>query len=398
MMLTTSKAWQIARCSSGFIVSNILTGRRLSVANHIGELLFFCETPKKEENIAECLNEYIPSDSIDGTMSILLRKKLLVSDESDMFVDTKPAHPTLWGCALSISSYTRIVIVGAPFGWGNAVDVRCKEFPMHLRSYIWGYYSFRKQTENLDRLNPATVSPWFNLSNFKEIVRNNSIADIGDILFYRGETSEMFYARMEKISQNIIQSGLLPIYIGGDHSITFPIVAAINKENMPFVVLHFDAHADMKDGAVMKLHERLGYKLVNHANVIKRILDFNNVVHIYQIGVREPFLYDDKKITRISVRDINNPRWPNIFTELNMPVYLTFDVDFFDPSLAPGTASVLPEGGDYENTFKFLAQILKHKRVLGMDIVEANLTFDIRNKTTLLVNNLLMHIISQIEL
>ena len=57
-----------------------------------------------------------------------------------------------------------------------------------------------------------------------------------------------------------------------------------------------------------------------------------------------------------------------------------------------------PEGGDYENTFKFLAQILKHKRVLGMDIVEANLTFDIRNKTTLLVNNLLMHIISQIEL
>lgn len=57
----------------------------------------------------------------------------------------------------------------------------------------------------------------------------------------------------------------------------------------------------------------------------------------------------------------------------------------------------MPNGGDYNNTFRFLAQILKHKRILGMDIVEANPALDVQNKTTLLVNNLLMQIISQIK-
>ena len=153
----------------------------------------------------------------------------------------------------------------------------------------------------------------------------------------------------------------------------------------------------MKNGVVMKLHEQSGYKLVNHANVIKHIIGFENVEHIYQIGIREPFLYDNKKITRISVQDINSSKNTDILKEIETPVYITFDVEFFDPSLAPGTATVLPNGGDYNNTFRFLAQILKHKRILGMDIVEANPALDVQNKTTLLVNNLLMQIISQIK-
>lgn len=105
-----------------------------------------------------------------------------------------------------------------------------------------------------------------------------------------------------------------------------------------------------------------------------------------------------KKNTRIGISDIYESKWQTVFAELKMPVYLTFDVDFFDPLLAPGTANLLPEGGDYENTLKFLAQVLIHKRVLGVDIVEANPALDIRNKTTLLVNSLLMHIISLLEL
>lgn len=398
MMLSTSKAWLIAQKDSGFIVTNLLTGRCLYVANHVGKLLAFCNTGKEEESVAIFLSKHMQSCSIDATISTLIRKKLLLSDGDDVFTDTIPAHPTLWGCTNRVSSRTRIVIIGAPFGLGNTVDVRCKDFPKHLRGFIWSYYSFRTLTDNLHLLNPTVYSPYLNLPNFKEIIRNDSIADLGNVMYYGGETSEMFYARLEKISKNIISRGLIPVYIGGDHSITFPIVAAINEGNSPFVVLHFDAHADMKDGTVMKLHEQYGHKLVNHANVIKRILDFDNVTHVYQIGVREPFLYSDKKITSISVRDINNPKWQDVFSELKMPVYLTFDIDFFDSSIAPGTASILPDGGDYANTFKFLAQILKNKRVLGVDIVEANPSLDTQNKTTLLVNNLLMHIISLLEL
>ena len=80
-----------------------------------------------------------------------------------------------------------------------------------------------------------------------------------------------------------------------------------------------------------------------------------------------------------------------------MPVYITFDIDFFDPSLAPGTANILPNGGDYDSTFTFLAYVLGGAQILGIDIVEANPAIDIRNKTSVLVNNLLMQLISLIR-
>ena len=81
-----------------------------------------------------------------------------------------------------------------------------------------------------------------------------------------------------------------------------------------------------------------------------------------------------------------------------MPVYITFDIDFFDPSLAPGTANILPNGGDYDSTFTFLADVLGGAQILGIDIVEANPAIDIRNKTSVLVNNLLMQLIRVIQL
>ena len=397
-MLTTSKAWHIIQQDTRFVATNILTGRSLLLARHIGKMLIFCEAGKEVEEIEAYLKGYIPSIQIEKTISTAIRKKLLISKKDDIFTDTIPAHHTLWGCSHSVSSATKMVIIGAPFGLGNAEDIRCKDFPSHLRNFVWNYYSFRGLKNNLELLNSTEISPWFNIHNYKKLISNHSITDIGDIIFYCGETSYMFYTRLGEIAKGIIHNGQVPICIGGDHSITFPIVAAFNERKVPFTVLHFDAHADMKDGAVMKLYDQLGDKLLNHANVIKHILDFEYVTHVYQFGVREPFLYDHEKITRISINDIKEQRYIKDLTELNMPIYITFDVDFFDPLLAPGTASILPNGGDYNHTFKYLSQILKHKQVIGIDIVEGNSALDIRNQTTLLVNHLLMHIISQIEI
>lgn len=398
MTYIASKAWHCTCNDSRFNIYNVLTGRSYTIAHHIAEVLTFCKTAKAKEDIVAYLNKYIPSTSIDATISALIRKNLLVADEGEEFIDTIPAHPTLWGCANSPNSNTKIVVMGAPFGLGNSIDIRCKDFPTHLRSCVWSYYSFRKLVDNVARIDPMTISPWFNRSKFEKIIKRNTIVDIGDVIYYCGETSEMFYARMEKISEKVLNEGCVPVIIGGDHSITFSVVSALNKMKTPFIVLHFDAHADMIDGVVMKLHEQLGNRMINHANVIKSILGFNNVTHVYQFGVREPLRYDDIKITQYCVCDINSSKTIKKINELDLPIYITFDVDFFDPSIAPGTASILPNGGEYGNTLSFLSQILKHKRILGVDIVEANPALDTRNQTTLLVNNLLIQIISQIEI
>ena len=103
MTLTTSRAWQIVQKDSRVVVSNILTGRSLSVESHIRTLLDFCKTAKAEKDIVTYLKQFIPSASIDATISTLLRKRILVSDEDDIFTDTIPVRPTLWGCAPSVS-------------------------------------------------------------------------------------------------------------------------------------------------------------------------------------------------------------------------------------------------------------------------------------------------------
>ena len=121
------------------------------------------------------------------------------------------------------------------------------------------------------------------------------------------------------------------------------------------------------------------------------------MAQVFQIGVREPFVCNSDKTIRISVDEIKRHSYQEKIEAANMPVYITFDIDFFDPTLAPGTANILPNGGDYDSTFTFLADVLGRAQILGIDVVEANPAIDIRNKTSVLVNNLLMQLISLIR-
>lgn len=75
-------------------------------------------------------------------------------------------------------------------------------------------------------------------------------------------------------------------------------------------------------------------------------------------------------------------------------VYLSFDIDFFDPIIAPGTASKLINGALYDETFTYLAEILYNKKIIGADLVEVNPRIDPSNSTIHLAINLILHILS----
>lgn len=397
MKLFTSKAIVVSSTGSTSIAASTITGRRYTMESHVKQVLDFCKAGRSRQEVVNFLKPQMSGADINVLIEALIRNNVLVEDFRDAFKGTRPSHPALWGCGSSKTASTRIAIVGAPFGNGNTEDVRCKDFPQHFRNCALRLLSYKSLLSQLEYLNKDLVGQSFDIDNFKALIKSAAIADLGDTIYYCGEEPKAFYERLHKIAIELFRDNVIPICIGGDHSVSYAIIEALDSMGKPFVVLQFDAHADMNDGIVMQLYEEASEKILNHANVMRRVLELGNVAQVFQIGVREPFVCNSDKTIRISVDELKRHSYQEKIEAANMPVYITFDIDFFDPALAPGTANILPNGGDYDSTFTFLADVLGRTQILGIDVVEANPAIDIRNKTSVLVNNLLMQLISLIR-
>lgn len=168
---------------------------------------------------------------------------------------------------------------------------------------------------------------------------DKTFCDMGDL--------ELPFGNIEKSIETIYQfacklfeDNKVPIFLGGEHLISFPLIkAAANSNGKEFYVLHFDAHADMRE-------EYLGEKF-SHATVMRRVGEVIGFKNIYQFGIRSgskeeiEFARRDSNLYFINKwNDINN-----VIKDLNgKKVYLSIDIDVFDPAFAPGTGTPEPGG------------------------------------------------------
>ncbi len=154
------------------------------------------------------------------------------------------------------------------------------------------------------------------------------------------------------------------ITIGGEHSISFAPIKSYLKQFDDLVLIHLDAHADLRDG-----YEGHHY---SHASIIRRVLDhFKNGHQLIQYGIRsgtrEEFEWMNKHHTLAKSRQFFLERVSKIADQ--RPIYLTLDLDYFDPSFFPGTGTPEPGGEDF-HSFISLIKVLKNKNFVGADIVE----------------------------
>jgi agmatinase len=114
--------------------------------------------------------------------------------------------------------------------------------------------------------------------------------------------------------------------------------------------------------------------------------------------VREPFVSSNNKVISISLNDIRtkSTEYRN-YARSKRNVYISFDIDFFDPQIIQGTACILPNGGLYHETLIYLKEILENKNILGIDIVEANHHLDKTSQTSVIIVNLILYIIGLIK-
>ena len=176
-------------------------------------------------------------------------------------------------------------------------------------------------------------------------------------------------SKMSKINKEILDKKLFPMTFGGEHSITPGCIAPFVKKYKDICLLHFDAHADLR--------ESYNGEKFSHASAIKRCLDYSNV-SLISFGIRNiskseiPFL--KKNSSRINIfwaKDKN--KWNlNKFKKLikNKTVYLTFDVDGLDSSIMPATGTPEPGGLLWDETLNIIRIAAKNSKIVGADINE----------------------------
>ena len=175
--------------------------------------------------------------------------------------------------------------------------------------------------------------------------------------------------KISKINEEILNKNMFPLTFGGEHSITPGCIAPFAKKHKKLCLLHFDAHADLRDS-----YDGEKY---SHASAIRRCLDYKNV-SVVSFGIRNisksevPYL--KKNSNRIKIFWAKDKKkWNlNSFKKLikNKTVYLTFDVDGLDSSIMPATGTPEPGGLLWDETLEIIKIAMKNSKIVGADINE----------------------------
>jgi agmatinase len=179
---------------------------------------------------------------------------------------------------------------------------------------------------------------------------------------------EVALREIEGVARRHLLRGKLLLSLGGEHALTPALVRAVHGVlSEPFGVVQFDAHADLRD-------EYQG-SAASHACAMRRILDLGLPtlgVGIRSLSAPEASLLHERRLPVIWGRDLDRAEelFDRYLAGLPQTIYLTFDVDYFDPSLVPATGTPEPGGGRWYPTLRLLRRLFASKRVVAADIVE----------------------------
>lgn len=170
-----------------------------------------------------------------------------------------------------------------------------------------------------------------------------------------------------KAARRIVRDGKFLFGLGGEHGVTSGLVRAVAGKHKRLSILQIDAHSDLRDA-----YEGSPY---SHASVMRRCLDYSKT--IVPVGIRAVSLEDDRYMRQRGIRPIfardcaASEEWvDDVLEQLGDTVYVTIDIDGFDPAYAPGTGTPEPGGLDWYEVTGLLRVVAAHKRIVAADIVE----------------------------
>lgn len=203
----------------------------------------------------------------------------------------------------------------------------------------------------------------------------------------KGDFEIKDYFDIEKITSKNLEPGIPLITLGGDHSITYPLLKAHYEKYRAVDILHIDAHAD--------LYDNFEGDKYSHACPFARIMENKLANRLVQIGIRTLSKHQAVQADKfgseiIQMKDFDSNQVP----EFQNPIYLSLDIDGLDPAFAPGVSHHEPGGLSTREVLRIIQNI--NVPIIGADIVEYNPTRDINDMTAMVSAKLLKEIAAKI--
>lgn len=227
-------------------------------------------------------------------------------------------------------------------------------------SFLRGAAAAPQQIRDILHAGSANLSA----ENGLDLETNTFWKDIGDIIFPPEEDA---LSIIKDTIGDILKHGAKTLSLGGDHSITYPIIQAFAEQYPRLSILHIDAHAD--------LYHEFGGSKYSHACPFARIMESRLVHRLVQVGIRTMNPHQRQQAERFGVEVIEMRHWSQAMTfEFEEPLYISLDIDAFDPAFAPGVSHHEPGGFSTRDVLRIIQTL--RADVVGADIVEYNPTRD----------------------
>lgn len=200
-----------------------------------------------------------------------------------------------------------------------------------------------------------------------------AFADAGDLQLGNSRAqSDRDFAEIERAVGALLKKGERPVSLGGDHSVTYPILKAFASRYPELTIVHFDAHPD--------LYDEFEDSRVSHACPFARIMESRLAKRLLQIGIRTLNRHQREQAEKFAVEIIPMSALPAYdWLKMRGPVYVSFDMDVLDPAFAPGISHHEPGGMTVREAIAHLNAI--EGTIVGADIVEFNPERDIAGMT-----------------
>jgi len=259
---------------------------------------------------------------------------------------------TDFGGAIKKSQEYDIAIIGIPFDEKSCYLKGASKGPQAIRAASTG----------------RAINPWTELS--VNLEKDGVLVDLGD-MDVSGDFLDVF-SQIEKNVLDILEKEAVPVVLGGDHSISYPVVKAFSRKYKALDILHFDAHPD--------LYEELYGDRFSHACPFARIMEEGLGQNLVQVGIRAATGQQREKalkhgVRMIEMKDIRE----NLSLEFSNPLYVSFDMDALDPAFAPGV-SHHEAGGLSTRQVLNIIHVL-NADIVGLDVVEVNPERDVSGIT-----------------
>ena len=305
--------------------------------------------------------------------------------------DIRPNPRTFYGCPLldNLDELdAQVAFVGMPFDQGTFGRPGARYGPDGVRdargySYV-GYGGMQFDRE---------AAGYFDSDRGTELLAGVTMADCGNITVVPSDVLDNFQ-KLTNVVEKIASKNSMPVVVGGDHAITFPVVRGLGKHE-PLDIVHFDAHMDYT-------HETQGV-LYTHGSPIRRCRELPFVRNISSIGIRK----ESRQVYDEAIADGNLVMTTRRFKQLGpeaamaqIPesenLYVTIDIDVLDISHAPGTGTPEVGGLYYEELRDSLVHLARNHNVIAFDMVEVAPPYDPAQVTAMNASRLIIDFLSEI--